>query len=100
VLPQAAGQSRNPARRLASLGDGGVDEQDVGDGFSPCIGENRFLGWRILSYLKPSAGSLQHTAQRKYLSAVYCCLSHQKIGFDKAEIVCKLFKMLISPEEI
>jgi hypothetical protein len=25
VLPQAAGQPRNPARRLTGLGDGGVD---------------------------------------------------------------------------
>ena len=32
MLPQATGQPRNPARRLAGLGHGGVDEQDVGDG--------------------------------------------------------------------
>jgi hypothetical protein len=38
VLPQAAGQPRNPARRLAGLCDGGVDEKKAGDGCSPCIG--------------------------------------------------------------
>jgi hypothetical protein len=38
VLPQAAGQPCNPARRLTGLGDGGVDEKNVGDGCSPCIG--------------------------------------------------------------
>jgi len=32
VLPQTAGQPRNPARRLAGLGDGGVDQKKVGDG--------------------------------------------------------------------
>ena len=37
VLPQAAGQPRNPARRLTGLGDGGVDQKKVGDGFSPYI---------------------------------------------------------------
>jgi hypothetical protein len=39
---QAAGQPREAARRLAGLGDGGVDEQDVSDGSAPCSAE-RFL---------------------------------------------------------
>lgn len=35
---QAAGQPCDAARRLAGLGDGGVDEQDVSDGSAPCVG--------------------------------------------------------------
>ncbi len=38
VFLQAAGQPRDTARRLAGLGDGGVDEQEVFDGLSPCVG--------------------------------------------------------------
>ncbi len=38
VLPQAAGQPRNPTRGLAGLGDGGLDEKKVGDGPTPCLG--------------------------------------------------------------
>jgi hypothetical protein len=37
VLPQAAGQPRNPARRFTGLGNGGVDEKDVGDDRSPYL---------------------------------------------------------------
>jgi hypothetical protein len=44
VLPQAAGQPRYPARRLAGLGDGGVDEQDVGDFLYPFISGDVFMG--------------------------------------------------------
>jgi hypothetical protein len=44
VLPQAAGQPRNPARRLAGLGNGGVDEQDVGDFLYPFISGDVFMG--------------------------------------------------------
>ena len=35
VLPQAAGQSRNTGRRLAGLGNGGMDQEKMGDGKSP-----------------------------------------------------------------
>ena len=43
VLPQATGQSRNPARRLAGLGDGGVDQKKMGDGLPPLWAESHFL---------------------------------------------------------
>jgi hypothetical protein len=42
MRPQATSQSRNPARRLAGLGDGGVDEKEVGDGLPPFVSKRGF----------------------------------------------------------
>jgi hypothetical protein len=72
VLPKAAGQPRNPARRLAGLGDGGVDQKKVGDGFSPYFGGTQFISWWPQSYVKPAADSLQSTAGGRDLLAVGC----------------------------
>ncbi len=56
VLPQTAGQPRNPARRLAGLGDRGVDQKNVGDGFSPCIGGTYLISWQFLPHRSQVTG--------------------------------------------
>jgi hypothetical protein len=42
MRPQAASQSRNSTWRLAGLGDGGVDEKEVGDGLPPFVSKRGF----------------------------------------------------------
>jgi hypothetical protein len=56
VLPQAAGQPRNPARRLAGLGNRGVDQKKVSDVFSPYISYRRNCSFRSVNYSRKATG--------------------------------------------
>lgn len=84
VLPQAAGQPCNPARRLAGLRDGGMDQEKVGDVFSPYFGGTQLISWWILSHAEPTVYSRQPTEGICWLLAVGWYLS-PKISFDKAQ---------------